>query len=185
MNRVIIICFWTLVSGVILLSNNSSYPILSYNTNKTINYLFPQGWGFFTKDPKEITIDVYQLQNNTLKLISINNFSTQNLFGCSREARYIGYEFNKLAQSIPKIAYVDRIGSVFKSYPNKTYVVKIPFRPKFYLIDKEYVIYQYKIVPFAWINRNQEKYSPYLVARVKFEYSPSSSYNPKKYFKKK
>lgn len=183
MNRIIITSFWALIIFFILFSNNSAYPVLNHNINKTVGYLFPQGWGFFTKDPKEVTIDVYQLlEDKTLKLTSINNFSLQNLFGFSRKARYIGYEFGKLEQSIPKTAYKNRLGSVCNIYPNTATVVKIPFIPKFYSINEEYIVYQYKIVPFAWINQNQEQYRPYLVARIKFEYSPSSSYNPKKYF---
>lgn len=186
MNRVIITSFWALVVFFILSSNNnSSYPILNHNATKIISYLFPQGWGFFTKDPKEVTIDIYQLEGKSLKLISINNFSTQNLFGFSRAARYVGYEFGNLGKHIPNTAYKNEIGSVCKSYPNKTTIVKIPFVPKLFHINKEYVVYQYKIVPFAWINQNQEQYKPYLVARIKFEYSPSATYNPKKYFGKK
>ena len=143
-----------------------------------------QGWGFFTKDPKEVTIDVYQLEEKTLKLISINNFSLQNLFGFSREARYIGFEFGKLEQYIPKMDYKNGLGTICKTYPNTTTVVKIPFIPKFHPIGKEFVVYQYKIVPFTWINQNQEHYRPYLVARIKFEYAPSASYNPIEYFEK-
>jgi len=181
MNRIIIISFWLLVVLSILFSNNSSYPILNHKTTKTICHLFPQGWGFFTKDPKEVTLDVYQLQGQELKLISINNFSIENVFGFSRKARYIGYEFSKLGQCIPKKAYKNEIGSFYRKYPSTSTVVEIPFIPKFYPLDKEYVIYQYKIVPFSWINQNQEQFKPYLVARIKFEYSPSSSISNKKY----
>lgn len=184
MNKIIIISFWTVVVFLILFSNNSTYPILNYNTQKTMFYLFPQGWGFFTKDPKEVTIDVYQLEGKALKLISMNNFSAQNLFGFSRKARYVGYEFGKLEQSIPKTAYKNEIGSIGKIYPNKSTIIKIPFIPKFYPLNKEYIVYQYKIVPFEWINQDQEQYRPYLVARIKFEYSPSASYSLKKYFEK-
>ncbi len=184
MYKVFITSFWALAILTILFSNNSSHPILGYNTSKAISYLFPQGWGFFTKDPKEVTIDVYQLEEKTLKLISINNFSLQNLFGFSREARYIGFEFGKLEQYIPKMDYKNGLGTICKTYPNTTTVVKIPFIPKFHPIGKEFVVYQYKIVPFTWINQNQEHYRPYLVARIKFEYAPSASYNPIEYFEK-
>lgn len=184
MNKVIITSFWTLAVFAILFSNNSSYPILGYNTNKTISYLFPQGWGFFTKDPKEVAIDVYQLEGETLKLISVNNFSVQNLLGLSREARYIGFEFGRLGQYIPKTIYKNETGDVSKIYPSTTTIVKIPFLPKFYPIGKEFVVYQYKIVPFAWINQNQEQYRPYLVARIKLEYDSSVSLDPQKYFEK-
>ncbi|RKR05125.1 antimicrobial peptide system SdpA family protein [Flavobacterium sp. 90] len=184
MNKTIITSFWAVLVFFILFSNNPSYPILSHNTKKAFSYLFPQGWGFFTKDPKEVTIDVYQMEKKNMKLVTINNFSSQNLFGLSREARYIGYELGKLEQYIPKKAYVNKLGFVGKTYPGISTVVKIPFIPKFYSLDKEYVIFQYKIVPFSWINKNQEQYKPYLVAKIKFEYSPSASYNPKKYFEK-
>lgn len=184
MNKIIITSFWILVISLILFSsNNSSYPILNYRTQKIIFTLLPQGWGFFTKDPKDATVDVYQLEGKTLKLITINNFSLQNLYGFSRKARYIGYEFGKLGQCIPKTAYKNELGTVGKIYPKKITIVKIPFVPKFYPIDNEFIIYQYKITPFEWINKNQEQYSPYLVARIKFEYSPSLTSNiPKKHF---
>jgi antimicrobial peptide system SdpA family protein len=184
MNRAIIISFWAVVIFFVLFSNNSSYPILNHNTKKAISYLFPQGWGFFTKDPKEVTIDVYEVDNQNLKLVTINNFSLQNLFGFSREARYIGYELGKLEQYIPKTVYINKLGLVGQNYQKKATVVKIPFIPKFYSFNKEYVLFQYKIVQFAWINKNQEQYKPYLVARIKFQYSESALYNPKKYFEK-
>lgn len=184
MNKVIIFVFWTWIIFLILFANNSSYPIFNYGTNKTISYLFPQGWGFFTKDPKEVTIDVYQLEGKLLKLVTVNNFSTQNLFGFSREARYVGFELGKLEQYIPKNVYKNKLGEVHKNYPMKTEIVKIPFIPKFYPLNKEFVIYQYKIIPFSWINQNQEQYRPFLVARIKFVYALSASYNPKKYFER-
>lgn len=184
MNRFIIIFFWSCIVLLILFSNNSSHPILNYNTSKTVSYLFPQGWGFFTKDPKEVTIDVYQLENKKMKLLSINNFSVNNLFGFSRKARYVSYEFSQVGQFIPKKTYLNKIGNICKIYPSLTTVVKIPFIPKFYPLNKELIIYQYKIVPFEWINQNQEQYKPYLVARIKLEYCLSASYNPKKYFEK-
>lgn len=183
MNKIIISAFWIFIVLLILLSsNNSSYPILNYKTQKTISTLFPQGWGFFTKDPKDATIDVYELQGKTLKLVTVNNFSQDNLFGFSRKSRYIGYELGKLGACIPKAAYKNEIGMVCKKFQSKATVVKIPFKPRFYSLNKEFVIYQYKIVPFEWINKKQEQYRPYLVARVKFVYSPTSN-TLKKQFK--
>src|SRR5690625_602215 len=87
-----------LISSVFIYSIIEALPTTPISTNKNINYLFtnviPQGWGFFSKDPRSPTIDAINLEGD-LEL-SWPNMSIDNFFGISRLGRGQGIELGTL-----------------------------------------------------------------------------------------
>ncbi|MGV4439784.1 SdpA family antimicrobial peptide system protein [Ornithobacterium rhinotracheale] len=69
-----------------------------------IDYIsvFPQGWGFFTKDPREPLVFIYKHDNNDYKSIIERNFSTKNLLGLSRKNRILIIESSHVLKEIIK-----------------------------------------------------------------------------------
>jgi antimicrobial peptide system SdpA family protein len=60
-------------------------------SNKAVSILFPQGWSFFTKDPREASLCLYDLKKNRSK-INFKNTQSKNLFGLIKSDRLTYYK---------------------------------------------------------------------------------------------
>jgi antimicrobial peptide system SdpA family protein len=69
-------------------SNIVSFNYSVFKKSKLIYYL-PQGWAFFTRNPREDQITVYLIENEFLHNISLKTTDKNQLFGIKRENRYI------------------------------------------------------------------------------------------------
>jgi antimicrobial peptide system SdpA family protein len=162
---------WFLLIYGVVITYSLPTPIIKYDIKKNLITALPQGWGFFTRNPQEATVEAYAYSNSELELISKGNTSLSNMLGFSRKSRYIGYELGTLLRHVPKKAWVNEKGEYLKNEipPDPTIILStdsiqqsLKFFPK-----GEYVFYQYKMIPFAWANNSQEQYRPYLVARLR------------------
>lgn len=80
---------------------------LSLDKNKTEfiqNYL-SQGWGFYSKDPTEPELNIYDLEGED-QLVWPNN-RMKNLFGLYRYGRAQGTEMGLLQSQIPQESWID------------------------------------------------------------------------------
>lgn len=111
--------------------------------------LVPQGWGFFTRNPREDRIKIYKYHNSGYAEILDKNFSTQNYFGISRKNRIT---LNEVLYNLKIVGdsswYQTRIvnDSLVKSLPEVTIVnlAKDPLNCGKLLVIKE------KTIPWAW-----------------------------------
>ena len=81
------------------ISFNPQTPSLT--NSLIIQNLVPQGWGFFTRSPRERLHQIYKLEHADNNIISkapiaISNSSIKNFFGLSRKARRIHLEMMRL-----------------------------------------------------------------------------------------
>jgi antimicrobial peptide system SdpA family protein len=171
--------FWALVLYVALFSNNRNSLILDYKVKKNITYAFPQGWGFFTRSPREALVDIYREEKGKLKLVSILNTSPNNFFGFSRNSRVIGFEMAPILKSISKSSWENRKGDFEANIPDQISDTINLAKPLKYFPAGTYVLHQYKIIPFAWVGQGQEKHRPILVSKIYVTYDPV---NTKKQF---
>ncbi|HXS35869.1 MAG TPA: SdpA family antimicrobial peptide system protein [Flavipsychrobacter sp.] len=72
----------------------------SYLARYKMISIMPQGWAFFTKDPKEAKIYVYRVIKNKLYEVSLKSTSAQNYFGISRENRIRCLQVGHISQRI-------------------------------------------------------------------------------------
>lgn len=63
-------------------------------------FLFPQGWSFFTRDPKVDIFYFYQIKGNESLLISDQPFRMANYFGLNRSTRYLFEETEHLGKML-------------------------------------------------------------------------------------
>lgn len=84
---------------------------LGFNTIKLSNSLHsiaytisPQGWGFFTRNPREPLVDFYRVDINNLNLnkVTIKNASIENQWGFSRMMRVSSSEIGYIKDQIPE-----------------------------------------------------------------------------------
>lgn len=128
----------------------------------------PQGWGFFTKDPRDNQLDVYKIENEKIKRVTIKNFSMKTYFGVSRKARFIGYESAQIINSIDeKYWKSDIFGNL--SELNNDIIFKYDNDSLKYLTKGTYIFITYKVIPYKWAKNNQEKNNPIEFAFVEIE----------------
>lgn len=73
-----------------------------------VNSLAPQGWAFFTRDPREPQMHVLELRDEQwLPLPGFRVSSRENSFGTSRRARKLGVEYGMLFNAVTKDQWRD------------------------------------------------------------------------------
>ncbi len=160
--------FWTSILILALFTNASSEATISYKIKKNINFFMPQGWGFFTRNPREAMIDAYSYKKGELKLLTVSNLSAYNWFGLSRKTRLVGFELSNLLGVVPEEAWKDGINDFRTCIPQKIYVVRPTGTLKNYP-PGEYILHQYKPIPFSWASHGQNETKPFLVAHIRVE----------------
>jgi antimicrobial peptide system SdpA family protein len=158
---------WILLSYFTIRSHNSTDYHIKYEMKKNLTFLWPQGWGFFTRDPQEAIISAYKLENGELTMLTVKNSSLENYLGFSRNTRFVTRELATILGSLPKDRWKTGKGDFKNQIPAKpdtTVTVKENFR---FFQDGDYVFCQHNIIPLAWANMHQEKYQPYLILRVR------------------
>lgn len=95
--------FWATVTYFVIISSLPFNP-LSFNKDRraVIGSLLPQGWRFFTKNPRDHNIYIYANdRNNQWQLHSnLPNAALANYFGLRRVSRKIGLEYGLLRDKL-------------------------------------------------------------------------------------
>lgn len=162
----ILIFGWIIFGLLVFFSTMKSQLILNDDLKEFTNKIFPQGWGFFTKNPQDFALNIYKINKGKLELIDISNQSIRNNFGFSRRARMIGYEMSTVVEDIKVSDWIKNTdGNIYSNLNDKT--ININNKNYFsHLTKGEYLIKLYKPIPYAWSKMNQEKYNPFSVAKI-------------------
>jgi len=153
--------FFASLKNQVVFNSNSKFQ-------KNIFTLMPQGWGFFTKNPRDKQLDVYKIDNGKINRVTIKNFSLETCFGLSRKARFVGYESAQVINSINNKYWNPDIFGNLSKLKYKT-VYKYKNSNLKYLKKGSYVFVTYKIVPYKWAKSNQEKNKPIEYTLVEIE----------------
>ena len=137
---------WLLFFNSIGYNANSS-SIDKFGFTKSL----PEGWGFFTKSPRDPMVDLYSNRNGQWKKIELRNNSSKYYYGFSREARMLGFEISILLSKIKSDSL----------WVKKTNIDVIEFPTKFVDLDNQfinlledgkYALLKRETVPWAWRN---------------------------------
>jgi antimicrobial peptide system SdpA family protein len=164
---------WVVLCYLILISHSSKDYRVTHKVKKHISFLLPQGWGFFTRDPREAITMAYKIENGELRELTVQNASVKNYLGFSRNSRFVGIDLSKILEQISSDTWKNGKGDFAQQIPaTPDTILVLQERLKFFP-EGEYVFYQYQPIPFAWADRNQKVYQPYLSAKVKILYKDS------------
>ncbi len=170
LSYLIISSFWGVLTFLVFFSSLKEQVIISKKLQQNISMLFPEGWGFFTKSPREQLLYVFNVENkNEKKPIMINNFSCESYFGLSRKARYIGFEGSDIVKNIPPDKWMKQEYQNFNRLrPKNVFVLK---KNKNYRYFKNglYLFMLKSITPYAWAKENQDKFTPITFAYIMIE----------------
>ncbi len=91
-----------------LLSSLEYNPLsLSHKESKLVFTLMPQGWGFFTRNPRELQTLIYHKTENGYELVNKSGSEPEYLFGLSRVSRRKNIEFGQIFSNIPDSLWID------------------------------------------------------------------------------
>jgi antimicrobial peptide system SdpA family protein len=127
--------------------------------------LAPQGWVFFTRNPREASDRVYRRTTPCCELLTVPNGDPRNLYGIKRDGRAFGVEMTPLLGQIPGDAWREcrgDLGACVAGLPPAATVVNTS---KIGIACGEIVIQRQKPVPWAW-SANPNVRPPYTVATV-------------------
>ncbi|WP_020602881.1 SdpA family antimicrobial peptide system protein [Spirosoma spitsbergense] len=150
---------WIFFAFLSLLIYKKENPIrLNYELQQNIRMLFPQGWAFFTKSPRDENMQLYQLSDNRLTLVDGQRQATlANWMGLKRSSRAMSVEYAYLLYNAPTDKWVqcETDPAAFIASHRLTNVVVTNDTPHPYLEGTYYLIKK-GIIPWAWAaQRNQ------------------------------
>ena len=141
-------------------------PLMSSSFNTTearfmdkYNYavLLPEGWGFFTRNPKDKKYLVYKINSdNQVTPTTIKNSSPESLFGFSRRSRRLLLETSKLISVIKSdsawLLPRKNIRSIHEINFKTQHIHTAKFNQKqFHMLEPGvYIVKKYEISPWAW-----------------------------------
>lgn len=151
------------------IASNTDNPVrLSYSSAQGIYSFVPQGWAFFTRNPKENVVKFYKVENSQLNHINgTTSLSFKDVFGLKRHKRRISEEFSQIMSNIKKeCKWQEFRGVEINKASKKTMVCdtvinnfKAPL-----LENGEYLIYSSRRLPWAWAKSKTD--IPYKLRKI-------------------
>lgn len=166
------ILFFSLIFFIFIsLADSVEYNALNIElpTNKYIFSFFPQGWAFFTKDPREPQSQLFKLENNKWQRVEHYQSSMKNYLGMNKGSTRINYELISIYSLIKKTEYSDSYSNIqigwIENIPTKVIYIKNSFdNPR---LRGEYALVIQKIVPWAWSKNLNNEQMPCKIAHLK------------------
>lgn len=145
----------------------SPLPVGFPNT-RNIFMLFPEGWGYFTRNPREPVLQLYSLKGKHEPVLA-PNFSRRSLFGLRRDGRKLGSEVDLVISQVPTSAWsTTKEAPAFEACSRDSLVVihDTITRPT---LCGDYLIQIQDRLPWAWARSRGSLIMPSKVARVHVE----------------
>jgi antimicrobial peptide system SdpA family protein len=145
-----------------------------FETGSILYSFVPQGWAFFTRDPREAQIAMYQKNDDgNYHLLDTRNASGKFYFGLDRRAAKVMAELQYAKRHIPMQNYVD---STF-NYQTEAIFTNTNTLPHYNFenvlhapsLCGEYVIVFQKSLPWSWISNLENIKMPAQIVKVKFQ----------------
>lgn len=170
---VFIICF--LISSLFLMgmffNTLKVNPVkLKINLDNKVFTFVPQGWAFFTRNPREAQIILYKVDEfNNLKEIKQRHSSYRNIFGLNRRASKIMSELQFIKKDVNDSLFNNTKWNYQEAILNKipSNFIEVTNQLEEPILCGEFVVVFQKAVPWAW-SRNLSKIEmPAKIIRLK------------------
>ncbi|WP_394345007.1 SdpA family antimicrobial peptide system protein [Echinicola soli] len=151
------------------LSSTGFNPLtLDYRESKLVYTVIPQGWGFFTRDPREPYTLLYKRTGDKLNLINDSGAEPRYLFGLSRSTRRQNIELGSLYLQVPDSMWVSCPSKAWKEcVPDDRVFVSDSFKhPR---LSGEYLLIRQAPVPWAWSKSYDKIKMPFEICKIYIE----------------
>ena len=163
---IFIVFFWLIIIFNIFISSVPIPTNSSYIKKNTIFNITPQGWGIFTKNPREEEIFLYKINSKKeISLFTKTNNAFEFFLGISRKNRFVGIETDALITNLPKENWIkgDTQSYHFNQHV-KTDTITLNFLTKD--IQGDFFIVRKQRVPWAWGKNYKKIIMPYEYAKI-------------------
>lgn len=155
-----------------LISATSGYTSLKLKskTNRHLLSLTPQGWGFFTRNPREENIIMYKFdEKDSVVKITDKNFSFNNYFGLSRKQRYEAIQMSALLSDIKEEEFVKCNEISVQNCDINKVIISNNTKNKNNYFKGTYFLKKEKAIPWAWSKSKEKLKNPYKVIEIEIE----------------
>jgi len=165
------------LAGWVLRAGPVDSPLRAdFTTRRGMIAFFPQGWAFFTRDPREAVDRAYRPGPPLVPLLYANT-SPRNLFGFGRGARTLNVELAALLHELPAAAWqpcdapLQRCveAGAWAGTGGSVAIVNRATEPR---ICGDVVVERQPPVPWAWGRSIDETHMPSKVARLEVRCGP-------------
>lgn len=157
--------FWSILIFSILISSIENPIAPKFAKKKTIFSAFPQGWGFFTRNPREKILKLYrENENGDYVYLTKSNSSSEFYYGISKENRLQNWEVSTLIPKINKDKWIkNQRDSIYFNTTVKDTIINDFVKPS---LKGNYVIVLQERIPQAWSKHHKKIIMPYDYAKV-------------------
>ncbi|MGC6479431.1 MAG: SdpA family antimicrobial peptide system protein [Flavobacteriaceae bacterium] len=162
---IVIFSFWAFLFYYIFISSIPVPSNIKFENKSRIFSLLPQGWGFFTRDPRENITTLYEIDklgNGYIKFTKTNNASN-NYFGISRKNRLINLELGVVTSRLNQGNWIEKKGVFDLDFQIQIDTIYTGFYPK--NIKGDFFIVEQERIPWAW-SKNKDLVMPFKYKRI-------------------
>lgn len=147
------------ITYIAFISSNTDNPVhLNYSSAQRIYDFIPQGWAFFTRNPRENVVKLYKVDDHKLVYLnSTTSLSFEDFLGIKRHKRRISAELSEIISNMKKTKKWNEFRNIeVATAVNKIQIsdtIENKFKNKL-LKSGEYLIFSSKRMPWAWESSN-------------------------------
>lgn len=160
----VISIFWAIIVIIVVLSNVSTPISIPYSKSKTIFTFSPQGWGFFTRNPREDIAKIYSINNEKVTPVIVANSNRKFMFGLSKKAKLVSWEISNIIDQIKEEDWVQNNRDTLLFNTKKIDTIKNSFFVP--SLKGGYIISIQERIPHAWSKHHENIVMPYKYVRV-------------------
>lgn len=163
--KIAIILAWAALGLLVVRAYVPSPLPISFPTSRNILMVMPEGWGYFTRNPREPVMQFYRLDGKHEPVFE-PNFSARYLFGLRRDGRKLGGEAGIVVRMVPAEAWMEtRKRLSFEALPDSTVIIHSSIKnPK---LCGDFLVQVEDRLPWAWANLRDKVVMPSKVAHVR------------------
>ncbi|MCG8328914.1 MAG: SdpA family antimicrobial peptide system protein [Chitinophagales bacterium] len=133
-----------------------------------IGAIMPQGWAFFTRNPREHNYFIYQKVDGEYQQLILSNCNRKNLFGASRKSRIQSVELGDILAKVEGTTWLECPGGIRQEAEieclEETLVINRVESPT---ICGAFYIAQQEPLPWAWGKHYREIDMPAKVVKIR------------------
>ncbi|MEH7109305.1 SdpA family antimicrobial peptide system protein [Bacillus sp. JJ1764] len=141
---------WGFIFSSSVVASLGTTPIpLSKDSKIVFASMLPQGWGFFSKSPRDMLLGIHTANEKSLKVL-FPTMRFENLLGLYRKGRSQGVEMGALSVKISKEDWVKCDGNDLKSCEKSAKKINIENKTPSPLLCGEYYFTHEEIIPWSY-----------------------------------
>jgi len=158
--------FWVSLAGIGLLGAlpEDAFGVSNYSRN-VVRTLLPEGWAFFTRNPRERVDHLYEVRANG-ELVAGNPADERSLLGFDRKPRLRSAELAGLVSKVPESAWISCRASLNECLRQESPELQISITMNVPAFCGRAVIQSRTPVPWAWRKSYDSIHMPSRFVRV-------------------